>query len=209
MSEHDHSHDDETGTPGGARNALRAVALEALLVVKGLVRPEVIDGLIRRFEEDIGPLNGAKLVARAWVDPAFRERLLSDAGSAIGELGLVTIPGQAPLVVLANSPAEHHLVVCTLCSCYPNGLLGLPPAWYKSPAYRSRAVREPRTLLAEMGLVLPEEVQIRVWDSSAELRYMVLPERPPRTEALSEEQLQALVTRDALIGVAKPRPPHA
>ncbi len=209
MSEHDHdhTHDDEHATPDAARNALRAEALESLLVERGLVLPQVIDALIRRFEEDIGPLNGAKAVARAWVDPAYRARLLSDAGSAIGELGLVAIPAQAPLVVVANSPAEHNLVVCTLCSCYPNGLLGLPPAWYKSPAYRSRAVREPRRLLAEMGLALPETVQIRVWDSSAELRYMVLPERPPGTDGMSEEALQALVTRDALIGVANPKPP--
>ncbi len=209
MSEHDHdhTHDDEHVTPDAARNALRAEALESLLVERGLVLPQVIDALIRRFEEDIGPLNGAKAVARAWVDRAYRARLLSDAGSAIGELGVVAIPAQAPLVVVANSPSEHNLVVCTLCSCYPNGLLGLPPAWYKSPAYRSRAVREPRRLLAEMGLALPETVQIRVWDSSAELRYMVLPERPPGTDGMSEEALQALVTRDALIGVANPKPP--
>ena len=204
MSEHDHDH-----TPDAARNALRAEALESLLVERGLVLPQVIDALIRRFEEDIGPLNGAKAVARAWVDPAYRARLLSDAGSAIGELGVVAIPAQAPLVVVANSPSEHNLVVCTLCSCYPNGLLGLPPAWYKSPAYRSRAVREPRRLLAEMGLALPETVQIRVWDSSAELRYMVLPERPPGTDGMSEEALQTLVTRDALIGVANPKQPSA
>ncbi len=209
MSEHDHdhTHDDEHVTPDAARNALRAEALESLLVERGLVLPQVIDALIRRFEEDIGPLNGAKAVARAWVDPAYRARLLSDAGSAIGELGVVAIPAQAPLVVVANSPSEHNLVVCTLCSCYPNGLLGLPPAWYKSPAYRSRAVREPRRLLAEMGLALPLTVQIRVWDSSAELRYMVLPERPPGTDGMSEEALQALVTRDALIGVANPKQP--
>ena len=207
MAKHDHDHDHEHGSgesPVSKANALRAEALETLLVEKGLVRPEIIDAIIRRFEEDIGPLNGARVVAHAWMDPDYRARLLADPWSAIGELGLPSIP-DAPLVVVPNEPGVHNVVVCTLCSCYPSGLLGLPPAWYKSPAYRARMVREPRTLLAEMGLALAADVEVRVWDSSAELRYMVLPERPPGTEGASEEELRALVTRDTMIGVARPK----
>ena len=183
-------------------NALRAEALESLLVEKGLVRSEVVDAIIRRFEQDIGPMNGAKAVARAWSDPGYRARLLADPWAAIAELGVTAIP-DAPLVVVENGPAVHNVVVCTLCSCYPSGLLGLPPSWYKSPAYRARMVREPRAVLAEMGLVLPADVEVRVWDSSAEMRYMVLPERPAGTDAMSEDELAALVTRDAMIGVAR------
>ncbi|TMA69514.1 MAG: nitrile hydratase subunit alpha [Deltaproteobacteria bacterium] len=189
-------------------NALRAEALESLLVEKGLVRSEVVDAIIRRFEQDIGPMNGAKAVARAWSDPGYRARLLADPWAAIAELGVTAIP-DAPLVVVENGPAVHNVVVCTLCSCYPSGLLGLPPSWYKSPAYRARIVREPRAVLAEMGLVLPADVEVRVWDSSAEMRYMVLPERPAGTDAMSQDDLAALVTRDAMIGVARAgRPPE-
>ena len=189
-------------------NALRAEALESLLVEKGLVRSEVVDAIIRRFEQDIGPMNGAKAVARAWSDPGYRARLLADPWAAIAELGVTAIP-DAPLVVVENGPTIHNVVVCTLCSCYPSGLLGLPPSWYKSPAYRARMVREPRAVLAEMGLVLPADVEVRVWDSSAEMRYMVLPERPAGTDAMSEDDLAALVTRDAMIGVARAgRPPE-
>ena len=199
MTDHPHDHG---RAPASDANALRAEALESLLVEKGLVRSELVDAIIRRFEQDIGPMNGAKAVARAWSDPGYRARLLADPWAAIAELGVTAIP-DAPLVVVENSPTVHNVVVCTLCSCYPSGLLGLPPAWYKSPAYRSRMVREPRALLAEMGLVLPADVEVRVWDSSAEMRYMVLPERPAGTDAMSEDELAALVTRDAMIGVAR------
>jgi nitrile hydratase len=179
--------------------ASRTKALESLLVEKGLLTTEYIDAIVRRYEQDIGPLKGAKVVARAWVDPAFKARLLADGATAIMELGL---DRGAPLVVLENTPGVHNVVVCTLCSCYPWSVLGLPPTWYKSPAYRSRVVIEPRTVLAEFGLTLPETTEIRVWDSSSDLRYMVLPERPAGTEAMTEEELASLVTRDSMIGVA-------
>jgi nitrile hydratase len=179
--------------------ALRTKALESLLIEKGLLTAADVDTLISEYEQDIGPLKGARVVARAWVDPAFKARLLQH-GAAIGELGL---PGGGNLVVVENTPSEHHLVVCTLCSCYPWGVLGLPPTWYKSFAYRSRAVIEPRTVLREFGLEIPDDVTIHVHDSSAEVRYMVLPERPAGSEHLSEEELATLVTRDAMIGVAK------
>ncbi|HEU5326938.1 MAG: nitrile hydratase subunit alpha [Thermomicrobiales bacterium] len=179
--------------------ALRTRALESLLIEKGLLTAEAVDEQISEFERDIGPLKGAKVVARAWVDPAFKARLLA-SGEAIAEVGL---PSSNYLVVLENTPTDHHLVVCTLCSCYPWVVLGLPPTWYKSFAYRSRAVSEPRAVLREFGLELDESVTIHVWDSSAEMRYMVLPERPAGTEDLTEEELAALVTRDAMIGVAK------
>jgi nitrile hydratase len=202
----DHSdHDEDSST---RRNALRAEALESLLIERGLVRPEMIDAIVARYERDIGPLNGAKVVARAWTDAAFRDRLLTDGWAAIRELDLSTGPEQTPIVVVANGPRVHNVVVCTLCSCYPSSLLGLPPTWYKSPPYRSRVVREPRAVLSEMGLELSADVEVRVWDSSAEVRYMVLPERPTGTEGWSEEALTALVTRDALIGVAKAVPPE-
>ena len=184
--------------------AVRVEALEALLREKGLVEPDAVDAVIRAFEEDIGPMNGAKVVARAWVDPAYKRRLLADATAAVAELGFGGPQGEH-VVVVENTPRVHNAVVCTLCSCYPWPLLGLPPSWYKSPAYRARMVREPRTLLAEMGLELPDEVEIRVWDSSAEIRYLVLPEPPPGTESLDEEALAELVTRDAMIGVARPK----
>jgi nitrile hydratase len=197
----DHHHDDD-------RNALRAEALEVILVERGLVRPELIDAIVQRYEQDIGPMNGAKAVARAWLDGAYRERLLADGWAAITELGVPTGPEGTPIVVVENGPRVHNVVVCTLCSCYPSSVLGLPPAWYKSPPYRSRVVREPRVVLGEMGLDLPEHVQVRVWDSSSEVRYMVLPERPAGTEGWSEERLAGLVTRDAMIGVARPRRPE-
>lgn len=180
--------------------ALRTKALESLLIEKGLISAEAIDDLVSRFEQDIGPLRGAQVVARAWTDPGFRERLLADGGAAIAELGL---PVGTRLVVVENMPAEHNLVVCTLCSCYPWVVLGLPPTWYKSFAYRSRAVIEPRAVLREFGLELGDDVTVHVWDSSAEVRYMVLPARPAGTEGMTEEELAALVTRDAMIGVAK------
>jgi len=198
---HQHDHDP------AEENALRAEALESLLVEKGLVKPEAIDAIIRRFEEDMGPMNGAKAVARAWIDSAFRARLLADPSSALGELGLPRFSG-VPIVIVPDAAGVHNVVVCTLCSCYPSDLLGLPPSWYKSPPYRARMVREPRKVLAEMGLDLEDEVEVRVWDSSAELRYMVLPERPAGTEGSTEEELAALVTRDSMIGVARPRGPH-
>ena len=191
----DHDHDP---------NALRAAALEELLVERGLVTSEQIDAIVARYEQDIGPLNGARVVARAWSDPAFKQRLLADAWSAIRELGLATGAERAPIVVVENTPGVHNVVVCTLCSCYPTSLLGLPPTWYKSPPYRARVVREPRAVLRELGLELPPETELRVWDSSAEIRYLVLPERPAGRESASEAELAALVTRDALIGVAKP-----
>lgn len=185
------------------RAALRARALESLLVEKGLTSSEVVDQVISLYEQDIGPHNGAKVIARAWVDPEFKARLLADGTSAIEELGF----GGVLLAVVENTPTVHNLVVCTLCSCYPSNLIGLPPTWYKSFAYRSRAVIEPRAVLREFGLELDESVEVRVWDSSSELRYMVLPERPSGTEGMTEEQLAALVTRDAMIGVAKVQAP--
>lgn len=199
--DHDHTHDDD---PIARRNALRAEALESLLVERGIVQSEVIDAIVTRFEQDIGPLNGAKLVARAWVDSAFRARFVADPLAAADELGLATGPERTPIVVLESSPQVQHVVVCTLCSCYPSSLLGLPPTWYKSPAYRSRVVREPRAVLREMGLDLSADTEVRVWDSSSEVRYMVLPARPAGTDGWTEERLAALVTRDALIGVARP-----
>jgi nitrile hydratase len=171
-------------------------------VEKGLIASDAIDAVVQAYEQDIGPRNGAKVVARAWVNPAYKEWLLKDGTSAIAALGFVTGQG-AELVVVENTPRVHNLIVCTLCSCYPAGLLGLPPKWYKDFAYRSRAVIEPRQVLRELGLELDDAVEIRVWDSTAELRYMVLPEWPAGTAHLSEEALAELVTRDAMIGVAK------
>ncbi|MGY4768513.1 nitrile hydratase subunit alpha [Kribbella sp. CWNU-51] len=182
--------------------ALRAEALEELLTERGLVKTEVLDGFINRYVNDVGPLNGAKVVAKAWVDPDYRERLLADGTGAIKELGFAGPQGEH-IVVVENTDEVHNLVVCTLCSCYPWPVLGLPPNWYKDPAYRSRAVREPRALLAEMGLPLADDIRIRVWDSSAENRYFVLPRRPQHTDGLAEEELAALVTRDAMVGVAE------
>jgi nitrile hydratase len=182
--------------------ALRTEALESILLERQLVDPKVMDTYIRMYESDIGPLNGAKVVAKAWVDPEYKARLLEEGTSAIAELGFKGPQGEH-IVVMENTPAVHNAVVCTLCSCYPWPVLGLPPTWYKDPGYRSRMVREPRALLAELGLTLDDDVEIRVWDSSSEVRYMILPERPAGTEGLSEEELAALVTRDAMVGVAK------
>ena len=181
----------------------RAQALEGLLTEKGILRPGFLDAVVSRYENDIGPMNGAKVVARAWVDAAYRARLLADGTRAIAELGFGG-PEGGHLVVVENAPGVHNVVVCTLCSCYPWPVLGLPPNWYKSAPYRARMVREPRVLLREMGLDLPEEVEIRVWDSSAETRYMVLPERPAGSAGLGEAELTALVSRDAMIGTARP-----
>jgi len=181
--------------------ALRTEALEQLLVEKGLVDPAVMDKFIATYEKDVGPLNGAKVVARAWTDPEYRNRLLDDATAAIAELGFKGPQGEH-MVVLPNEDKVHNVVVCTLCSCYPWPVLGLPPTWYKDPAYRARVVREPRAVLSEMGLDLADDVEIRVWDSSSEVRFLVLPQRPAGTESLSEEQLAQLVTRDAMVGVA-------
>ena len=181
---------------------LRTEALEQLLVERGLVDPQVMDTFIKTYEKDVGPLNGAQVVAKAWTDPEFKQRLLDDGTGAIAELGFKGPQGEH-LVVVENSAEVHNVVVCTLCSCYPWPLLGLPPAWYKDPAYRSRVVREPRTVLAEMGLELPTDTEITVWDSSSEVRFFVLPQRPPGTEKLSEAELAALVTRDAMVGVAR------
>ncbi len=180
----------------------RVAALEALLTERGLVPDGFIEEITRRYESEIGPLNGAKVVARAWADPAYKERLLTDGTAAIAELGFGGAEGDH-MVVVENTPAIHNVVVCTLCSCYPWPVLGLPPAWYKDPPYRARMVREPRALLAEMGCELPGNAQIRVWDSSAEVRYLVLPERPSVTEDMTEAELAGLVTRDSMIGVAR------
>ena len=192
-------------TAEAASPELRTEAIEALLVEKGLVQSAAVDALVERYEEDIGPLRGARVVAEAWADPEFRARLLEDGMPAIRELGFGdnTDSHVARLVVKENTDTVHNLVVCTLCSCYPWAVLGLPPAWYKSPAYRSRAVREPRRLLAELGLDLPSDVEVRVWDSSAEVRYMVLPQRPPASDDLEPDELAALVTRDSMIGVER------
>ncbi len=180
----------------------RVKSLESLLVTKGLVSPETLDKLAATYESDLGPMNGAKVIARAWVDPAYKQRLLTNATAAMAELGFSGLQGEH-MVVVENTPTIHNIVVCTLCSCYPWPVLGLPPIWYKSAPYRSRVVLDPRGVLREFGLVLDESVELRVWDSSAEIRYLVLPERPSGTEHRSEEELAALVTRDAMIGVAR------
>lgn len=190
-----HPHPEDRPSP-----QLRAQALESLLVERGLVQTDVLDGFINRYVNDVGPMNGAQVVAKAWVDPDYRQRLIESGTEAINELGFSGPQGEH-IVVVENTSTVHNVVVCTLCSCYPWPVLGLPPNWYKDPAYRSRMVREPRTLLAEMGLDLAPDVEIQVWDSSAENRYFVLPMRPEGTEDFSEEQLASLVTRDAMVGV--------
>jgi nitrile hydratase subunit alpha len=182
--------------------AARVKALEELLTEKGLINPQVIDRIVDTYENRVGPRNGARVVAKAWTDPAFRKRLLANATAAVAELGF-SGPEGGHLVAVENTPRVHNLVVCTLCSCYPWPVLGLPPVWYKSFAYRSRAVRDPRGVLRDFGLELPDHVEIRVWDSSAETRYLVIPERPPGTERMSEDELAGLVTRDSMVGVAK------
>jgi nitrile hydratase len=196
---HDHDRDHQAVPPDPA---LRVKALESLLVEKGLVDPAALDVLVDTFEHKVGPRNGARVVARAWVDTAYRERLLTDAPAAIAELGYTGGQGEHMLVV-ENGPKVHNLVVCTLCSCYPWPVLGLPPVWYKSAAYRSRAVIDPRGVLLEFGTQVDEDVEVRVWDSTAELRYIVLPERPAGTENLGEDELGALVTRDSMVGVSR------
>jgi len=200
MHDSDHDHDDaHSAVPSDV--ALRVTALESLLVEKGLVDPAALDELVETYEHKIGPRNGAKVVARAWADPAYKQRLLTDATAAIAELGFGGLQGEH-MVAIENTPNVHNLVVCTLCSCYPYSVLGLPPVWYKSAPYRSRAVLDPRGVLREFGLEVPKDTQVRVWDSTAEVRYLVLPERPAGTEQLNEEQLASLVTRDAMIGAA-------
>jgi len=191
-----HEHDDDHDL------AARAAAIEAILVDKGLVRRDDIDRIVQHYETNLGPLNGAKVIARAWTSAAYKKRLFEHATSAIAELGFGGHQAEH-LVVVENTRAVHNLVVCSLCSCYPWPVLGLPPSWYKSPAYRARAVKEPRKLIAEFGLVLSEDIEVRVWDSSADIRYMVMPERPQGTDRMGEEELAKLVTRDSMIGVAR------
>jgi nitrile hydratase len=195
---HDHDHQDVPSDP-----ALRVKALESLMVAKGLVDRPALDALIDNYEHKTGPRNGARVVARAWVDAKYKTRLLKDANAAIAELAY----GGTNLTVVENTARVHNLVVCTLCSCYPWAVLGLPPVWYKSAAYRSRSVIDPRGVLREFGVALADDVEVRVWDSTAELRYLVLPERPAGTSGMSEAQLAELVTRDAMVGVAKVLPP--
>ena len=205
--EHEHQHDHEhQAVPSDP--TLRVKALESLLVEKGLVDRNALDALVDTYENKIGPRNGARVVARAWVDPAYKARLLADATGAIAELGYASKQGDR-MVALENTPKVHNVIVCTLCSCYPWPVLGLPPVWYKSAPYRSRVVIDPRGVLREFGLELAEDVEVRVWDSTAELRYLVLPEQPAGAENLKEEQLAGLVTRDAMVGVAKVAPPQA
>lgn len=187
---------------------LRVRALESVLVDKGYVDPAALDELIDTYEKRIGPRNGARVVARAWVDASYRDWLLSDATAAIGWLGYTGRQSEH-MIAVENTPARHNLVVCTLCSCYPWAVLGLPPTWYKSAPYRSRAVRDPRGVLAEFGVTLPPDTDIRVWDSTAEVRYLVVPMRPAGSEDLNEEELAALVTRDSMIGTGLPRSPEA
>ena len=182
----------------------RVRALETLMTQKGYIDPAALDVLIDTYQTKIGPRNGARVVARAWVDSAFRDRLMRDATAAIAELGYSGRQGEH-VIALANAPGRHNIVVCTLCSCYPWPVLGLPPAWYKSAPYRSRVIRDPRGVLAEFGVTLPASTQIRVWDSTAEVRYLVIPERPAGTDGLSEEALAALVTRDSMIGTGLAR----
>jgi nitrile hydratase len=194
---HDHDHQ---ALPSDF--ALRVKSLESLLVEKGLVDQKALDVLVDSYEHKIGPRNGARVVARAWSDSAYKQRLLADADSAIGELGYGGMQGEH-MVVVENTPRVHNLVVCTLCSCYPWPVLGLPPVWYKSAPYRARAVIDPRGLLEDLGYQVSPDIEVRVWDSTAEIRYLVLPERPAGTDGMSEDQLAELVTRDAMVGVAR------
>jgi nitrile hydratase len=207
MSDHHHDHDHHHDDPLSEHErplsgpALRVKALESLLTEKGLIDPQTLDAIVETFETKVGPRNGARVVARAWTDPAYRQRLLTDSRAAIAEFGFYGYGED--MVVVENTPKVRNLIVCTLCSCYPWSVLGLPPVWYKSAPYRSRAVIDPRGVLAELGETVPDDVEVRVWDSTAELRYMVLPERPPETAGWSEEELAEIVTRDAMIGVAR------
>ena len=204
--DHDHDHDHADDPSEMSEVAARVRALETVLVEKGYIDPAAVDAIVETYETKIGPRNGARIVARAWSDPAYRERLRADATAAIAELGYSGRGGEH-MVAVENAPGRHNLVVCTLCSCYPWPVLGLPPVWYKSPPYRSRAVIDPRGVLREFGLELPAETEIRVWDSTAETRFIVIPERPEGTEGWSEDQLAELVTRDSMIGVALARAP--
>jgi nitrile hydratase subunit alpha len=198
---HDHDHGSITHSLLPSDPALRVKAIETLLVEKGLVDPAAVDALIDAFQTKIGPNIGAKVIAKAWIDPAFKQALLKNAGKAIADIGASEIPAEQ-LIAVENTEQVHNLVVCTLCSCYPWAILGLPPSWYKSSAYRSRAVKEPRSVLLEFGVALSDQTEVRVWDSTAELRYLVIPQRPPGSEGMSEAQLAALVTRDSMVGVA-------
>jgi len=203
MTSHEHEH---TKPPSDIE--LRVRALESLLVEKQLVDPAALDEIVDAYQHKIGPRNGAAVVARAWVDPDYKARLLSDSNAAILELGFSGVQGE-DMVVVENTPAVHNVLVCTLCSCYPWPTLGLPPVWYKAAPYRARVVIDPRGVLSELGLVVPDTKEVRVWDSSAEVRYMVLPERPPGTDGWSETQLMELVTRDSMIGTGVPKLPIA
>jgi nitrile hydratase len=200
---HHHDHDDHSHL---SPVELRVRALESILVEKGYVDPAALDALVETYEIKVGPRNGAKVVAKAWADPAYRERLMTDATAAIASLGFIGRQGEH-MVAVENTPDEHNMVVCTLCSCYPWPVLGLPPVWYKSAPYRSRAVMDPRGVLAEFGVSLPESTRIRVWDSTAEVRYLIVPMRPEGTEGMSEEALAGLVTRDSMIGTSLARRP--
>ncbi|MEY8831481.1 nitrile hydratase subunit alpha [Sedimentitalea sp. XS_ASV28] len=204
---HDHSDPDHPHALLPPDPALRVKALETILTRKGLVDPAALDEIIDTYQNRIGPKNGAQVVARAWSDPAFLDRLREDATAVISELGFFGRQGEH-IVVVENTPQLHNMVVCTLCSCYPWPLLGIPPGWYKSDAYRARAVREPRKVLAEFGVTLPETMAVRVWDSTAEIRYLVIPVRPEGTEGFSEAELAALVTRDSMIGTGLARTPE-
>ena len=203
--DHDHDHHHPHGNRPLTDPELRVKALEQVLTEKGLIDPLTVDALIDTYETKVGPHNGARVVARAWVDREYKQRLLNNGTAAIAELGYSGIQGE-DMVVVENTDTVHNVLVCTLCSCYPWPTLGLPPAWYKAAPYRSRVISDPRGVLKEFGLTLDEDVEVRVWDSTAELRYMVLPERPPGSERMSEEELAGLVTRDTMIGVAKIAP---
>ena len=203
--DHDHAHGHDAPLP---EMVLRVKALEALLTEKGLVDTAALDAIVDTYEKKIGPRNGAQVVARAWTDPAYKARLLADGSKAIAELGYSGVQGE-DMVVVENTATVHNMVVCTLCSCYPWPTLGLPPVWYKSAPYRSRAVIDPRGVLREFGVEIPATTEVRVWDSNAELRYFVLPERPAGTDGMSEAQLAELVTRDSMIGTGLPKAPEA
>jgi nitrile hydratase len=214
--DHDHGHDDhdhghshaESHTTPPPDIQLRIKAMESLLVEMGVVDPAVMDGIVDFYERQVGPRNGARIVARAWADPAFKERLLADPATAVAELGMPGISGDH-VVMVENRPGVHNMIVCTLCSCYPWQTLGLPPIWFKSAAYRSRAVSHPRDVLAEFGVPVPPDTQVKVWDSTADIRYMVLPARPAGTEHMTEAELANLVTRDSMIGTGLPLAPEA
>ncbi len=202
---HDHDHAHALLPP---EPALRVRAIETLLVEKGLVDRQAIDAIVDAFSNQIGPQNGAKVVAKAWTDPNYRKRLLEDGTTAIAELGFSGLQGEH-MVAVENSESVHNVVVCTLCSCYPWPVLGVPPVWYKSAEYRARVVREPQRVLAEFGVILPDEVEVRVWDSTAEIRYLVIPQRPDGTDGMSQEALTALVTRDSMVGTGLAAAPGA